>query len=456
MEPHWKEIIPADQYIVSIDGPANEGDLKVLSFLYQPLIGPISISLYLTLKSQIHINRLHSEPASHYYIMNLLDLNLGEIYNARKKLEAIGLMESFVKHDGDSREFIYILKPPLSPRQFFTDGLLNIYLYQKVGRDYYHRLKQDFSDGAINIKEFNNITMPFQQVFSSSHSFSYRDKMDEVDSDTILPTRVEAEPITVYPEFFDFELFIAGLDEAIVPRKSITPDVREVIVKLAFLYGIDAIQMKNIVMRSLDNNNEVDLEKLRKTARDWYTLEHYNSLPKLIDRTQSPIYESEMDVPKTQEDRLIRYLETVSPRQVLTDVSDGSEPAESDLRLVEDIMLNQKLNSGVVNVLIQYCMLRTDMKLTRSFVETIASHWARKKVKTVKEAMELAKEEHRKYVEWQQNKKNEPKKTKRKNVRTEKVPKWLEHRDQPKEAVAENVDIELKKSVEERLKKFKK
>lgn len=118
-------------------------------------------------------------------------------------------------------------------------------------------------------------------------------------------------------------------------------------------------------------------------------------------------------------------------------------------------MINQKLNSGVVNVLIQYCMLRTDMKLSKAFVEKIASHWARKKIKTVKEAMALAKDEHRKYIEWQKNKKNKPT-SKRKAVRTEKVPDWLENRNDGQEKQNEKVDIELKKSLEERLKKYRK
>ena len=51
----------------------------------------------MTLRNQIELGKLRSEPTSHYYIMNLLDLNLPEIYSARQKLEAIGLMETFVK-----------------------------------------------------------------------------------------------------------------------------------------------------------------------------------------------------------------------------------------------------------------------------------------------------------------------------------------------------------------------
>ena len=458
MDLHWKEIIPGDQYTVSIDGEPNEGDLKVLTFLYQPLIGAICVSLYMTLRNQVEVGKLKSEPVSHYYIMNLLDLNLPEILKARQRLEAIGLLDSYVKTDGDIRSFVYLLKPPLAPAQFFSDGLLNIYLYQKIGRDYYQRLKHTFRDEPLDTNGFDKVTKGFQDIFVSSH-YPYHEEFVKDDIEAKYPSKAESSPIAVSPEFFDFELFMAGINEGVLPKKAITPEVKEVILKLAFLYEIDAIQMKNILYSAIDENNAVDLEILRKSARDWYTIEHYSSLPKLVDRTQSPIYQSEIQAPKTKEDRLIRYLETVSPRQVMADLSEGSEPAAADLKLIEDIMFKQKLTPGVVNVLIQYCMLRSDMKLPKSFAEKIASHWARKKVKTVPEAMELAKSEQRQYEEWQQGKKEKEKKqtTYRKKTRTEPVPDWLEQRDEPQQKEETSKDFEeRKKQLEERLKKYKK
>lgn len=456
MEPHWKEIIPADRYIVSVDGPKTDYDDKVLTLLYQPLIGPICISLYVTLRNQVAEHRLSSEPVSHYYIMNLLDLGLPEIYKARQKLEGIGLLQTFVKNDGDHRFFIYRLKSPLSPQSFFSDGLLNIYLYQKIGSDHYQKLKQFFSDIRLPLEEYENITKEFQDVFSSTNAIPPYQAEDPDDAALRLVARNEPAEISVQPEKFDFELFIEGLSPAFVNRNTVI-QARDVILKLSFLYNIGPLQMQDIVLQSVDESKKIDIEKLRKNARDWYTIEHYQSFPRLVDKVQSPIFHSGIDEPKTHEERLIRYFETVSPRQVLEDMSEGSEPSNTELKLIEDIMLKQKLEPGVVNVLIHYCMLRTDKKLNRGFVETIASHWARKKVKTVKEAMELAKDEHRKYVEWQKNKKQKKHGFKQ-LVRTEKVPEWFENRQQIQDTEEEvPVDIEEeKRKLQERLQKYKK
>jgi replication initiation and membrane attachment protein len=101
-------------------------------------------------------------------------------------------------------------------------------------------------------------------------------------------------------------------------------------------------------------------------------------------------------------------------------------------------------------------MLKTDMKLTKGYVEKIAGHWARKHVKTVKDAMELAKNEHRTYIGWSESKKT-GKSSKQKPIRTEVLPDWFD--DNSKEAGKESnmTEVEAKKrAIEEKLKAFRK
>ena len=69
--------------------------------------------------------------------------------------------------------------------------------------------------------------------------------------------------------------------------------------------------------------------------------------------------------PSSQEEMLIKQLEEISPKQLLKEISGGAEATKADLQIVEDVMINQKLTPGVVNVLIYYVMLRSDMKLAK-------------------------------------------------------------------------------------------
>lgn len=458
MAQFWTELLPIDRYTVASNGLLHDYDRKVISMLYQPLIGSVSFSLYMTLWAQVEENRLWSHTNSHHSLMGFMDLNLRTIYEARLKLEGIGLLKTYVKSDEEFRSFIYELQPPLPPEQFFLDGMLNIYLYQQIGKMQYGKLKQFFLDKKLPIKEgYVDTTKAFQEVYESASPSVLEHHKQELEEEQIFIGRSAPKGIQIKAEdVFDFDLLMAGLSEALVPKKTITPKVKEAIGNLAVLYGIDPIHMKNLLISAVDEDNQkVDIEALRKAARDWYQLEHSDQLPVLVDKVQPALKQAEIEIPKTKEEKLIHYLDTTSPRQLLIDMMSGANPAKADLQIIEDVMFNFKLLPGVINVLIQYVLLKTDMKLTKGYVEKIASHWARKKVSTVQEAMDLAKNEHRQYLEWAENKKTPKSTAKRKPIRTEALPDWFFDQEEEKPNEGGEGFEEKKREIEERLKKYK-
>lgn len=458
---HWQEILPIDRYVVNANGLLHDYDRKVLTFLYQPLIGTACFSLYMTLWAELEENRLWSTPTTHHSLMNFMDMGLNMIYQARIKLEAIGLLKVYEKKSENSRAFIYELLPPLTPEQFFLDGMLNVYLYRKIGKNQYLRLKRFFSeDKAENKEDYQEVTKEFQDVFASSHVDSLAYRTEELTNESDFIGRHEKSGIQIRDDLFNFELLEAGLNESLVPKKALTKKVKNAISNLSFLYEIDVIQMKNIVISALTEDSEINIEELRKSARDWYQFQYNDKLPSLVDRTQSLIHRTQKDEPKTKEEENLRYVETTSPRQFLKDISGGAEPSKSDLQIVEDVMFQQKLMPGVINVLLQYVMLKSDMKLTKSYVEKIASHWARKKIKTAKEAFELAKSEHRQYTEWAEGKKKPNSSAgKKKPIRTEMLPDWFNETDNTNPQPKENESVEeqelKKQELEEILKKMR-
>lgn len=92
------------------------------------------------------------------------------------------------------------------------------------------------------------------------------------------------------------------------------------------------------------------------------------------------------------------------------------------------------------------------MKFTKGFVEKIASHWARKEIKTVKAAMELAREEVRTSASVE-SRKTSGRTSKGKPIRTEVLPDWFE--DNSKEVV-KDVSNKNNTAVEEKSVRWKK
>lgn len=458
MSHHWQEILAIDRYVVSSNGLLYDYDRKILSLLYQPLIGSLTFSLFMTLWSELEENRLWGESSSHHRLMCLMDINLRDIYHARLKLEGIGLLKTYVKTDENERSFIYELQTPLSPEQFFQDGMLNVFLYRKIGKNHYLRLKQFFSDrNARSISEYKDVTKSFENVYASisPESFNQFKHEDELETDQILIGRQISKELSVSQNSFNFDLLLSGLKDSLVSKSAFNAKVREAISNLAFLYEIDAIQMQKIVLDSITPDDEISIDELRKHAREFYKIEHYNEPPVLVDRIQPEIYHSGIEAPKTKEEIQAHYYETVSPRQFLEDISGGAQASSADLKIIEEVMLEQRLLPGVVNVLIHFIMLRSNMKLTKSYVKKIASQWARLEIKTVKDAMELARSEHK-------EEKKSNRRSQAKPIRTEKLPEWFEKNKEQKQSEKSN-DNELnfdfeaeKRKLEEELKKYKK
>ncbi|MBC2280187.1 helicase DnaB [Listeria welshimeri] len=454
MTEFWMELQAVDSYQVKASGILTGADRKIITMLYQPLMGAECLALYQTLFTEVEENRLWSEAHSHVQLLNMLDISLKALFEARLKLEGLGLLKSYVKTENDQRFYVYEILPPLSPEKFFSDGLLNIYLYSKIGNAQFQRLRRFFADEAFETDTYSEITRSFQDVFEP---FKGGSSAAEPVSNQVLVDKVAAKEIEFDDASFDFHLFLSLLSPGMITREKITKEVRQTILKLHGIYQVSEKDMPSYLYRALDSNGEIDIVYLRKIVREGYTIEN-GAPPKLQMKHETSIKE-ELEVKETlnDEEALQVYLESITPFQLLVDISDGAVPAETDLRVVEEVMNQQNLPVPVMNVLIEYVLLRLDRKLSKNYMMTIAAHWKRKNVKTAKEAMDLAWQEHEKYKRLQEEPAT-PKNTNynrnyQKSTRKEILPDWFD-KEQVTPAENKMTDKE-KQTLEEQVREIK-
>ena len=141
----------------------------------------------------------------------------------------------------------------------------------------------------------------------------------------------------------------------------------------------------------------------------------------------------------TKKAKIIYQFESTSPYDFLMGKTSAERLSKKDVELLEYLLLDMNLKPGVVNVLVDYVLKISNNKLTRGYVETIASQWARSKVETVEAAMKLAEKEYK-------NKKTNVKTSKL----TEEKPEWFDK--EIKKNKASEAEI---KEMEELLKEFR-
>ena len=437
----YKELLPTDHFVISIPQPISMNERQLLTLFYQPLTGAGPISLYLTLWAEGEDNS--PTPMTHYYLMNVLGLSIRQIFEARIALEAIGLLRTWKTTTEDNRQFIYELVRPLDAKTFFADPLLSMFLYSKIGEQAYRKLRSRFVQ-SVDKSGFTEVSRSFTDVFKPVHM--------RMDAETTDMAGVPEPGYTFYSENFNFDLLLAGLNEQLVPTKMLTADVREEIAKLSFMYQLSPIEMQKVVIMAFDHNMEFSFERLKKAAADYYKISVSKEPPKL-EMVYKEQVKPEPEIVTSKEQKLLQNFEGLSPIESLKAINGGKDPLPATVQLVGT--LSDRMPLGVVNVLLEYVMLTTDMRLPQKYVERIADHWIRKNVRTAKEAMELARQEHDKYMNWKKEneaKASQPSKpsyNRRPTGRSEQVPDWFNDRDEkPKVQAtdsAQPVDFELER-----------
>lgn len=449
-----KNLLAIDTYEVVGEGVLTSRDQQVLTMLYQPLIGMHAHSLYTTLWTQWVLTMSNSVPLQHHHLLLTEQSGLQAFKEARLRLEGIGLLQTYVQDNEENfQHYLYKLQLPLSASQFFADGILNVMLYERLGARSYYERKEWFQMKQKSTEDLREVTAPFNDVFSPNEKmFALMQEIPADEEAISSPLNERADSLKVVNRTFDFDLFYEGLSGALTAREMFTDQMKALIVKLAYIYDLNIFQMQRVVLDAIDSNDCLSEEDLRKGAQRAYQSSTGQKVPRIY-----PVKEG--TTPKnnfvqgvlSKEENLLAYLENVSPYQFLTDYASGAKPSAADLKIVEQVALEQQLPNGVINVLLYYTLLKSDMKLSFAYISKIAAHWSRKGVKTAKEAMQLAKSE-----QWTEQKKTTAKKPTRKYTnnygnkgKKEVIPAWLNKEEELEHE--ENVQTE---DIEQRRKKM--
>lgn len=379
------KILPADTYIVVNKTILSLEDRKKITMLYQPIIGHTAVSLYLTLIDDLEKREFMSEEQTHHHLVSTMQLKLNDIIIAREKLEAVGLLKTYVKEE-NVNNFIYVLYSPLAVSDFFAHPVLSVVLYNNLGKKEFDKLINYFKVPKINLKDYKEITASFSSVFSSISGNVI------INNDNIVKKNIGTIKMD---EKIDFSLLISSIPKKLLNEKCFDDEMKNLINSLAFTYNIDDLHMQGFVRDSLNEKGLIDKDELIKEARNYYEFDNAGKLPTLIyskqpDYLKSPIGDN------SKRAKMIYTFENVTPLDYFRSKYKVGEPTLKELQIIEDLMVNQKMKPGVVNVLISYVLKVNNNKFTKGYVDSVASQWRRLNIETVPEAMELAEKEHKK------------------------------------------------------------
>ncbi|MFC4556648.1 replication initiation and membrane attachment family protein [Virgibacillus kekensis] len=404
------KLLPIDGYHVSMKGNMPIDYAKSLTHLYQPLIGMQAISLYQTLFHEVELQQ-DGSVQTHHTLMNYLDMRLDDLYKVRLKLEGIGLLKTFREKTENHTSYTYELRAPFAPAEFFTDEMLAQLLYHHIGEAKFSILRSHYANqeerrGAEITAGFSDVFQTFQPSLSDS---------DITPQATNTPTDI-AE--------IDFSWIEQMLKQRMVPvKKILTTANRRLISQMMSLYDLETFEVEKSLLWALTDENTLNTAEFKEACHDVFRSKHKQGNIRLTEKAAEPINDSTDSKPATKEEQFLAELERISPKQLLEDLSSGGQASDQDLKVIREVMTTQGLPSPVMNVLIHYVLLQSNMKLSKAYLEKIASHWSRANLKTAKEAMQFAKKEKERYQKGKSTRQ-----VNRKPQSDEVVPDWFKER----------------------------
>ncbi|MCA0755519.1 helicase DnaB [Paenibacillus sp. N4] len=423
------------RYYIFRDFSLSSLDYKMLSLIYQPMIGAFAVAFYQQLYHGI------AEGCSGYSSLEpqrKLFLGLGLEMNEKgrkylieqaSRLEAVGLLQTSRLGLTDNADVIYEyeLAEPLSPAEFFRNMHLTMLLRDKVGKYAVISLRESF--GAVEPDELagaqlnkENISTPFYELFKLNMQ-SVDDEFEQALTEVAPSRQASARPalatagipygemILRFPRNSANRRYIERLrsDEGqlaqinyVAYKYSLTvTDVCRLLDEDGIfgeggVLNVDELQLRANQFYRQDKKR--DEERQRTLAKTQLTADEETGGPEEPDEEFEVLEQHYLQVPGRLQGRCdIRQYNMLMRNEphtrFLQRFFPGAVPDWIE-RSFERIDLNYKLAAPVINVLVHYVIGMNDAhRVTKTFLEAVASNMLVKQIDTFEKAVLYVREQ---------------------------------------------------------------
>ncbi len=322
---------------------ANELDITMIRTLYtvyQPVMNANAVSLYLSLYYSEQVDLQWSA------ITQATGLYIDTLEQARRLLEQFQLLKVYEK-----QKMLYLqLIQPLSLKAFLTHDVYGRYFVNVCGKDAFQALLgQCHSENEIP-DDAREISAAFDIGALNAWSAELEDVFN-----TAPQTLSSSSP------YFNVESYLRRTTDLVFPQAMRTPERIRRIDELGNLYRVNEKEMHAFVGKAINTETgSFDVDYLERLIR------------------RSPI-----KIKGVPEDPY-----SLTPPEFLQWKQPNIPLVDADLKLIEQLLSDFKLEPSVVNVLIEYVLETNDSNLSASYVQKIAAAWSRKGIHSKDEALQ--------------------------------------------------------------------
>ncbi|MED4609266.1 MULTISPECIES: DnaD domain protein [Paenibacillus] len=422
------------RFVVNRDFALSSLDYKVLTSMYQPMVGAFALSVYYTLYHQLPADQVGFSPIEQQRKLFLtMEIEGGErgrkwFIEQTSKLEAVGLLRTSRRFAAASEDYLYEyqLFEPLTPGEFFKNHHLTLLLRDKVGKYAVFALRDEFMlPEADELKQANaeNLSVPFYELFRLNTQVVDQE-LEQAFFESAAATTDQTKPEVTYKGFTYAEIIMhfprESFNREYVERLKYEPEQMATINFVAKKYSLYLTD----ICRLLDEDGVFDeagtlaLELLQHKANQVFrqdkkrTEDRVRWMAKLpgkadaegeekvegaVSKDKPVEMEFYLDVPDLFQGECnqhqYNYILRNEPYMFLLEkiFSKGTVP-DGLLDTLAKVELNYGLHEEVINVLIHYIYV-TKRSWSKKYMEAIVTDMLGKQVGSFEQAVRYVREQ---------------------------------------------------------------
>lgn len=369
------KISPKDTFEPRVVQTLSSEDFTIVLNLYQPLMTPSCFSLYMLLADW------QQDETKQFFLVSELEVALGcglnDLYEARRKLEALGLLRVFICEQ-EVQKFIYEVQKPLSPEAFFKEDLLRVLLLRFVGEYEYQRLVNKFLKRPETLQNTKEITCSLLDVFTFTPQ--------QLNNAVVAPkVKEQVHKEWQLPQVLDKQLLKILLQDSFLLDEDVLQHLQQLNV-IKNLYEITEQQIIQLLEESLKiDDNTIDWEffEAKVSQRCNFAQASQANIKKNTKVSQS----STKQLSANQD--LIAACEYYWPMYFLKLIK-KTEVTSSEQRLLKDAL--SKLPKELINIILHYIVIESENSfVNRNYFWSLADQLTKAKIKTANEAIDYLK-----------------------------------------------------------------
>lgn len=361
-----------DEFVVCVDYPLSQFDNQLFGDFFQPLLSNEAVSIFHKLHGLVNLGFYESSKTPHKNLLNLLKIdNIESFQSFREELEAIGLLDTFVKVENETNLYIYILKKIPTPWEFFKDHIRSTMLENAIGKANFLELGGKYLVHKYDLHKFERVTKSLDEVY-----FVPNPNDHGLTSWWVNPRSA----VNVEKYHFDYEYYNVLLSARNVVDQDLLNSAKlyNEVNRLAWMFGLSTDDLVDATILSIINN-ELDIKELRTNCRKIYTTKNQTDFNQKFVKIEN----------NNTDSVLVNTLNSITPAQ-LVENKYHTKLTGSEIELFDRLLIDTNISVGVLNALIIYVMDTKNGEIpSYNYFLKIVNTWIRKGIKTTEQALDL-------------------------------------------------------------------